>query len=232
MADSITTFRARVLEKVPNVSTDELSNAQTDANVQQAVSQYSRLRPLEKVDEISGDGTYEYALPSDWVSDFSIFRRIEYPAGTSQDPNDDVIEPEKYCVYKTASTSVLRFFETTPTSGHTIRRTYTIRHSVTADASTVFANDFNAVCSLGAAFCCFDLARRYAQDTESLLAADSVDRRGKSGKYLEIGRGLLKEWATHMGLGEETVTAADGIKDLDLDLDGMGDFITHPPDKR
>jgi len=225
-------FQTRVNEKIPNVELSDLTTLQKTANLGQALSEYSRIRPLETVDEISGDGNYEYALPSDWVADFSIFRRIEYPAGTSQDPNDDVIEPEKYEVYKTSTTSKLRFFETTPTSGKTIRRKYTIKHSISDTASTVFANDADAVCALAAAFSCFDCARHYAQDADSFINADAVDRRGKSAKYLEAGRSLVKEYATHMGLGEETVTAAVGIKNLDFEYPWNQDFITHPAEWR
>ena len=169
---------------------------------------------------------------SSGVVDFSIFTKIEYPAGTSQDPNDDLIEPEKYGVYKTSAANKLRFYEISPSSGKTIRRTYTIKHSISATASTVYANDGDAVCSLAAAFCCFDLGRFYAQDASTFISADAVDRRGKSAKYLEVGRSLVKEYATHMGLGDDVVTAAVGIKDLDLDFNGLGDFITHPPDRR
>lgn len=225
-------FETRIDEKIPNVSAVDLTALQKTANLGQALSEYSRIRPLEKTDEKSGDGGYEYALPSNWVADFSIFRKIEYPAGTSQDPNDDLIEPEKYDVYKTSATSKLRFFDISPTSGYTIRRTYTIKHTVTATASTVLANDADAVCALAAAFCCFDCGRFYAQDSDSYIAADAVDRRGKASKYLEAGRSLVKEYATHMGLGEETVTAAVGIKDLDLEFEWDQDFITHPADRR
>lgn len=225
-------FETRVAEKIPNVTATDLSTLQKTANLGQAISEYSRLRPLEKIDEKAGDGNYEYALPSDWVVNFSIFRKIEYPAGTSQDPNDDLIEPEKYEVYKTSSTSKLRFFDITPTSGKTIRRTYTIKHLVDVTSSTIFLNDGDAVCALAAAFCCFDCARFYAQDSSSYISADAVDRRGKSSKYLEAGRGLVKEYATHMGLGEETVTAAVGVKNLDFEYPWGQDFITHPADWR
>lgn len=227
MAETLSTFRARITEKIPNVNTDELTNDQKDANLTQALSEYSRLRPLEKVVDTNADGSNEYDLPSGWIADFSIFLSIEFPAGTSQDPKDDEIAPENYGVYKNDSESKLRFYANTPTSG-TIRQKFTIKHSVTADASTVLDNDFDAVTSRAASLCCFDLARYYAQDTSSTLSADSVDRQGKSEKYASLGRGLLKEFAVHMGLGENTVVAGVSIKNFDLEYPGGQDFLTHP----
>lgn len=226
-------FETRVLEKIPNVSVTDLTLLQKTANLSQAVSEYSRLKPLEKTDDKAANGSYEYDLPSNWVADFSVFRKIEYPAGVSQDPSDNEIESEKYGVYKTASASKLRFYETSPSSG-TIRRTYTIKHTLaaTAEATTIYANDGDAVCALAAAFCCFDLGRHYAQDSSVYISADAVDRRGKSSKYLEAGRSLVKEYSIHMGLGEDAVTAAVAVKDLDLDFNGQGDFLTHPADRR
>lgn len=221
----------RVDEKVPNVGIDELSTAQKTANVLQALKEYSRHVPNKLTVDISGDGSYEYALPAGWVNDFSSILQVEYPAGESQDPGDAIIPPEQYGEYRTAVARVLRFYGITPAAGYTIRITFTAPHAATA--ATIFANDFDAVCSLASAYCCFDLARRYSQDSESFISADSVDRRTKADKYLGVGKSLVNEFAIHFGLNKETeIAAASGTKNLDLFFPGKIDFITHPSEER
>lgn len=218
-------FITRVQQKVPNVETTDLGTTEITANIQDAVRKYSKVRPLEKVDDVAGNGGYVYDLPSDWDEDFSIFQKIEYPAG-NQEPT--IIQPEAYMVYKDASTKKLHFLEISPSSGYTIRRTYTKLHTVSVSTSTIRDSDFDAVCSLGAALSCFDLSRRYAQDTESLIGADAVDRRGKSGKYADRARELLKEFKDHVLGAEESIAPAIALKEFDSTYGWNEDFITHP----
>lgn len=227
--DLLTPFLTRILEKVPGVSTDYLTSAQVAANLLQALKEYSRYVPAILVKDIVGDGSYEYTLPAGWVSDFSVIQSVEYPAGISQDPADALLQPEKYGIYKNATTSKLRFYDTSPAAGNTARVTFTVPHSVTTDVSTVFANDFDAVCAIAAGFCCFDLARRFAQDQDSMISADSVDRRTKSDRYQSLGKSLVGEFSIHFGLDKEAaVIACSSMKNYDIYYPGGIDQITHP----
>ena len=227
--DFLTPFLTRILEKVPGVSTDYLASAQVAANLIQALKEYSRYTPAILVTDISGDGSYEYALPTGWVTDFSAIQSVEYPAGISQDPADALIPPEKYGVYRNATTSKLRFYDTSPAAGNLIRVTFTIPHTVVTAASTVFANDFDAVCAMAAGFCCFDLARRFAQDQDSMIAADSVDRRTKSDRYQSLGKSLIGEFSIHFGLDKEAAVIASSVmKNYDINYPGGMDQLTHP----
>jgi len=226
--DFLTTFLTRILEKVPGVSTDDLTAAQVTANLQQAIREYSRNVPLVVTVNINGDGNYEYTIPTGWVPGFSAIQQIEYPAGIAQTPSDNIIAPEKYGVYNNATVDRLRFFDTAPGSGNIARVTFTTVHSVVTAASTIFSNDFDSVCSLAAAFCCFDLARRYGQDNDSFISADSVDRRSKSDKFLSLGKSLVNEFSIHFGLNKDVeIVAASGTKNLDMYYPGGIDFLTH-----
>jgi hypothetical protein len=230
--DFLTPFLTRIGEKHPAVSTDDLSALQIAANLKQALREYSRHAPLTKVKDYVADGDYDFTLPTDWVQEFSAFLNIEYPADVSQDPSDNVVAPEEYGVYQKTTEYVLRFFKDTPGSG-TIRATYTIPHTVVTAASTVYANDFDAVCALAAGFDCFDLARRYAQDNDSFIAADAVDRKSKSEKYLSLGKSLVNEFAVHFNLNKEAeVAAASSNKNYDITYPGKIDQLTHPAEDR
>lgn len=230
--DFLTPFLTRISEKVPGVTATDLTSLQIAANLQQALREYSRHRPVILVSDIVASGAYEYSLPASWVPEFSSFQSVEFPADVSQDPLTNQIAPEKYGVYQNATVSKLRFYDITPGTG-IIRATYTAPHSVVTAASTVFANDFDSVCSLAASFCCFDLARRYAQDNDSFIAADSVDRKSKSEKFLSLGKSLVNEFAIHFNLNKEAeVTAASNNKNYDIMYPGDIDQLTHPAEFR
>jgi hypothetical protein len=227
-ADFLTPFLTRISEKVAGASATDLTPAQIAANLQQALKEYAKTAPLILVQDITATGEYEYTLPTGWVDEFSSFKSLEYPAGVSQNPEDALIQPEKYGVYKYPASSKLRFYDIAPGSG-TIRATYTAPHAVITASSTVYTNDVDSVCSLAAAFCCFDLARRYAQDNDSYISADSVDRKSKAEKYLSLGKSLVNEFAVHFGLNKDAeVMAASISKNLDIYYPGGADQLTHP----
>ena len=230
--DFLTPFLTRIDEKIAGASTDDLSALQRAANLQQALKEYSRNAPRVLTADIVASGAYEYSLPASWVSEFSSFLNVEFPADVNQDPLANQIAPEKYGVYKNATVSKLRFYDIVPTTG-VIRVTYTGVHAVVTASSTVFSNDFDAVCSLAAGFCCFDLARRYAQDNNSFINADSVDRKTKSDKYLSLGKSLVNEFAIHFNLNKEAaVEAASSKKNYDIYYPGDVDQLTHPSEFR
>lgn len=230
--EALTAALTRIAEKVSNVEEAALTTAMKTSNLTEALLEYNRHAPLRLVKDINADGSYTYSFPSGWVNDFSDIISIEYPAGTCQNPEDAFIAPEKYGEYRDATTRKLRFYEITPAAGNIIRVTFTAQHSI-ATTSTVYPNDAEAVYALAAAFCCFDLARRYAQDSESSIAADAVDRRGKSEKYLSVGKSLVNEFAVHFGLDKDAeVVAASANKNLDLMYPDKVDYLTHPVEER
>lgn len=224
--DFLTPFLTRIAQKVSGVSANDLTSAMVSANLQQALKEYSRTSPKILIKDITADGSYEYSLPTEWVDGFSALQQIEYPAGVMQDPHDAIVPPEKYGVYNATK---IRFYSISPAAGKIIRTTFSIPHSVATEASTVYANDVDSVCSLAAAYCCFDLARKYAQDNESFISADSVDRKTKSEKYLALGKSLVTEFAIHFGLNKDAeVMAGSSAKNLDINYPGGLDQLTHP----
>ena len=119
---TVATFNALVDDRIED-SEGVLSSTQIDSAVAAAVKTYSRHRPYERVDDLDGDGGYDYALPADWRPQASVVRRVEYPAGNREPTR---LEDDQYTLYKSDSTTtVLRLLDVTPQTGETIRLTPT-----------------------------------------------------------------------------------------------------------
>ncbi len=220
-------------EKVDNNIQDTariLEQKHKDSFITDAIRIYSQDRPQEKVKDTDGDGaSYDFALPSDWVADFSgIVSRVEYPAGEYQSPV--YIDDNSWVIYKTASGSKFRFTTFIPSNSSTIRYTYSLPHSTT----TISEQDKDAVASLAAALCCRALAAYFSQTQDSTIDADAIDYARKTDDYVALATILESRYNNHLGKGTEaqTATGAIAIKDLDRNYQWGTDFLTHPAIQR
>ncbi len=204
-----------------------LSAGERQAFILEAVSRYSQDRPRQVAAAIPGDGGHDYDLPEDWEEGFSAAQQVEYPAGQQQpvipDDND-------WMLYKTADGKVLRFLAGSPAATETILFTYTVRHQLTAQASTLPVADQDAVVNLAGALCCYALARKYAQTSDSTIAADAVNYGTKSGEYAKRGKELEGLYKAHIApaAAEGGFPAASVTGDWDMNAGWGTDRITHP----
>jgi hypothetical protein len=76
--------------------------------------------------------------------------------------------------------------------------TWTARHL--ADATTVYAGDFDAVCCLAASIAFEQLAAKYTQSGDALVSADVVNYRTKNQEYLALSKAMFKRYADHVDL--------------------------------
>ena len=131
MAKNIQDYRDKVKLLIRD-NAEILKQAGIDDAIRSSIDQYNIDKPHEKIDDITGDGTYDYDIVSefsDWSEGFSQILRVEFPAGTSQDPDDDLLDDTEWLIYDPGTgTKYLRFKDETPTSAQTIRVTYTIPH--------------------------------------------------------------------------------------------------------
>lgn len=203
----------------------------------QAVSVYSKDRPLEKTHEITGDGSaYDFSMPADWIDGFSnIVSRIEYPADDHQNPV--YIEDDEWMFFKklvaTVTTKYIRFLTFTPASEKKARFSYVIPHTLNDTTNTIADNDIEAVVALAAALCFWALAAKFAQTTDPTIDADVIDYQRKSDLYATLARDKLATYNSLMGLGKEAQGAAAAsagvaIKDLDIIFPWGEDYLTHP----
>lgn len=205
---------------------DFIESSEIDEAIAAAVRRYSLHRPLKKVQEYAGDGGYDYDLPSDWIQGFSNIVSVEYPYD-EQDPN--YIAKEDWTIFlklvNTTQTYVLRFLATKPTASDSIRVLYTIPHSVTGSTSTVYANDFDAVCALAASICCGMLSRKFLQTSDSTIGADVVQYAAKSSAAATRAKELYKSYLDHLGLTD--IPASGGIKEFDTGFVWAEEYLTH-----
>jgi len=194
-----------------------------------AMRVHSKHKPREVVEDIDGDGSFDYALSdlASWDDDFSRLRSVEYPVDDT-DEDVDVVEQADWGVYEKPSGKVLRFFSDTPDTGETIRVRYTAPHSCTDSACTVASEDEEAVETLAASFYAKMLAAAYALQSDSTIAADAVNHQSKSDRFLKIAKEYRAEYDQHLGIKDGKPKPASINQDQDVDYPGGMDRLTHP----
>lgn len=215
-----------IKEKITRIVQDtakKLSDVDLDGFTIEALANYSKDRPYVKVNDTTGTGTYDYTLPSDWVTDFSVIREVEYPAG-EQVPT--ILEPEEYGLYQNASTTKLRLYNYSPTTSETIRITYTLPYTK-ATIGNIPAQDIDAFCNLAASLCCSALARIHAQTSEINYTVDNINYRSKGDEYARRAKELMGLYQSLIGIGGEVQAASKSVN-WDTSFSWGGDFLTHP----
>lgn len=208
-----------------------LSTAEKNTAIAQALLTYSKHHALQIFDDITGDGGYDYDLPSAWEDNVSAIRRIEYPAG-EQTPV--YLEGNDWQLYYDVDNTKwqLRFTSCSPSSTETIRLTFTGTHTVTAGASTVYANDEQAVSDLAASYALRKLAARQAQSTDPTIDADSVAYTSQTQIYTQLADRLLRQYREHLGVGTDDqnggTAPATQYLDTDLTKPWGSDLLLHP----
>ena len=224
-------YIAALAELVPG--THPVEDDETYSKLSKAVAKsmdvHSKHKPRSVVEDVSGDGGFDYALAdlAAWVDEFSQVVQVEYPLDdTSED--EDILDACDWKIYKKPAGSYLRFLSDTPAADETLRVTYTGRHTCTGSACTVAAGDEEAVQSLGASFYCKMLAAVYAQDGDSTIDADVVNQTPKHRVFLDLSGKFRAEYNDHMGIVPGKPKAAVAISDQDVNYPGGMDRLTHP----
>lgn len=218
-------------EKILRILHDDaeiLKSQDIFTSIDEALSLYSKDRACRKVADIDGDGGYTYALPSDWVKEFSHLESVEYPAGERVPV---YLEPEEWMIYDDGSSQKLRLMEHTPQTGQKIRVAYTTLYTEeTVDQIPV--GDREAFCALAASLCLGALSRHYAQTSGTTLDADTIDYQNKSREYATRARELKESYEKHLFRSRENIRPASCTGDWDSQTSWGGDFLLHPKKKR
>ena len=223
---TLATFNTRVDTIIKDVG--DFVTADVDAHIGAAVDIYSKDRPLIKVKEYTGDGNYDYDLPTDWIDGISyIVGDIEYPAG-SQDIK--YLPYEEWILRQTASETKLRFLTVTPSAGTGFNVKYSTIHVVGA-TSTVYTNDEEAFCQLAASIALRALANRMAQTSDSTINADVVEYRTKTDQFESRAKAAEKIYQNHISENKPAL-ASVRVKEFDTAYPWGGRFLTHNPDYR
>ena len=184
-----------------------------------ALMEYSKIKPLEVIDDIYANGTSQVTLPVGWTPEFSVVKSIEYPIG---DFPQTLLDNEDYYVTDRSGIVTLSF---TLAATERVRVTYTMLRT----ADDVPDIDLYSFHLLAAAHCLEILANIFLQSGDSTIAADVVNYRSKSGEATARAKQLRKLHKEHMGIKEDDTTpAASAVTDLDMKYPGGSERLTHP----
>lgn len=222
LADFRTWFNNRVRD-----AASRFTDPQRDDAITAAVKRYSLARPQQGAQDYAGDGVaFDLNLPTGWVTDFSVVRAIEYPAGERV---PILLEPESYQLYQTPSTIKIRLLSTTPATGKNARVFFTKPHLVDGSSATIPAVDEEALSNLAAAIGLRALASLYAGTVDPSIAADIVNYRSKAQEYTSLADKLEANYRAHLGLDKDSeAKAASGFADVDQTNSVGLDKLTHP----
>jgi len=238
MSRTLTQIRNEVAKLVRD-SEDILDQADYNSAINQAVRYYSRAKPRYIVETASGDGSaYEWELPDSYLEDFSSIVLVEYPAAEENERGLQRLDFKlDYDVVRTATGKYkLRLLRSTPSSGETVRYTYTTLHSLTDSGSTLPSeNAEHAVIFSATSICCRQLAAHYAQSIDPTLSEDAVDYGTKSERYSS----LADHFAEMSGLKDvmqSSLISSVAFSDYEFDppptWNPNGDFIVHTRRRR
>lgn len=175
---------------------DDLLSAATEA-----LNRYSKVRPLLVVADIPGSGTYDCALPDDFLPGFSEITRVEYPVGRVP---ANIIDSRDYSVYQSPDGLVLRILIAQPDPDELVRQTYTVMHS----EDSCPAVDLEAVANLAASICLRQLAAAYGQTSDPIIQADVVNYRSKADEFRRLADSYEAQYKAHLGIKDNAVAAA------------------------
>lgn len=184
---------------------DVITPTQRDQALAIAVARYSDHRPRELVVDITSAGGARLNLPVDWQAGRSRALRIEYPIGSQP---ITYIEPGDFRLYQAVSGSQIALERMRLSAGEQVRLTYTRGHTLDGSTDTIPDADMHAVASLAASVLCGQLARYYAQESESSINADVVDRKTKAETYRSFERDLRVQFERHLGIDTSKAVAA------------------------
>jgi hypothetical protein len=138
MSTILSDFESRVVTLLKDAAA-KLASDDIVAAVLQAAALYSLDRPLTRVSDISGAGSFDLALPTGWVDGFSQVKQIEYPYDSSY-PQPPTIDNDDWTIYQNPTGKVLRLLADTPTSGETVRLHFSAPHRIpSTDAVAIVA---------------------------------------------------------------------------------------------
>lgn len=186
-------------------ATQRLTETQVDLAIVSAVQRYSKDRPKESVVDLTGNGTsfYSLALLTGFVLDWSIVRRIEYPAApVATVGTPTFLTPGKdWSIHRTASVDYLRLTYASPSAAETVRVWFTIERIWTEASITVVSPDRNAVLALATSYALDVLANMSSDNLDTLIPSDTVDYASIQERFRNQAKAWAARYDAHMSAG-------------------------------
>ncbi len=219
---SLLDLQTLVTDMVRDDST-KIDAGDIDEAIALAVKQYSKDRPLDKVEDIVSAGGHYLDMPSEWQIEYSSLKSLEYPIGSFP---PEYIEVATYGIYNSPTGRQI-MHDASLNSGEGVRVTYTIKHTVDGATDTTLSLDHEAISSWAAAVLCEQLATFYSGDQDALIQADSVNHSDMASRYNRRAKDNRKRYYDMMGIEPKRNKAAGVQVDLDMRNSRGNNRLTH-----
>jgi len=210
-----------------------LADADVDQAVQQAVARYSTLVPNLATVNLSGAGSRYFNRTglTGFVPDWSTIESVEYPAravsATVTPIFLDLASDIKW--YRDGTNIYLWLPNHRPSTGQTVRVTFTVPRALTGTSDTIVSAHKDAVLCLAAAICCNMLATKMASAHEPLVNADVASFSAGQQRFRDQAKEWLRYFNERVGpAAKEDVRAASILRDFDTTgYRGLRPRLTH-----
>jgi len=190
MAKALADYTTRITSLVQD-NASKLETADYTAALAAALEDLNSNHPKVTIVSEDGDGSaYEWTLAS-WVEEQSVVRAVEYPAG---ERNPEYLDSDEYTMVTPGD---LRLLNYTPGADESIKISYTIPWTLTAEANDIPDRHFEAICSRAAAVCCTQLAAAYGQDIDPTYGGGVIQVGGKLPNYIKLSDKYMEVWKNH-----------------------------------
>lgn len=220
MAANIAAIDALVSSRIKDAAGTDAFLSETDRYncIRSAVEEYGKLRPLLLVTQLTGAGSFDFALSAgnfpSWSQGFSSITSVLFPY-TATNATSPMLARWNYGIVLLPTGYVFRLLSgTKPTATQKLLVYYTAPHAVTAGASSVPASDDEALADLSACYCCNAMAAQGQQSIDGAISADSVNRLSRSQEYRSQASRWLAAYKAKMGLDGSAVPATILLSDI------------------
>ena len=208
-------------------STGPIAEADIIEAVGDAVDQYSRDKPLEKLHVITGDGTNRYTLPTDWEDGFSNILYIEYPAGTNAEKFPSILHQDEVMIWEDNTSKKFQFTRRSLATSETAWVKYTVHHTLDSSTNTIQDHDYEAVVFLSTAFASLYAAGQLIKSRGNTPVDGAFPNfNTTSSAYKNFAQEMLKFYYKRLGIAADGRKGALRIFDVEtLPIHGQG-FLT------
>jgi hypothetical protein len=141
------------------------------------------------------DGSaYDFALPSDFLDEFSVVKTVYYPADeTGETELPALTEGEDWIVIEKDGSKSLRLLVGAPAASEVLRYWYTTIHTLYGGTTTIpneSGSDMVMYCA--ASIACFMIAAKTSKTQHPGIAADTIDYQSESERWRQLGNEYAK----------------------------------------
>lgn len=178
-------------------------------HIDEALMVYSKIKPLVKAYEITGDNSNSYNLPESWIDGLSEILSLEYPEGFNP---KNILEENNYEVYLGNDNKYKIKFVFDIGTGNKALVNYSTLYSFSSDnppKSSAPDIDFYAICNIASYYYLMGLASSSSHNVSSLIDADRVNKDSKTDAFRRLAKEYLGQAASWLGVSIKSLDGSE-----------------------